>query len=117
METMARIDDSLFDASISKYTNDSVIRQRYTSQCYRNYYRFFRNILSYYLPPYNADDSLIVARELKTMEWEVHNNDPANIKVPDSLLVLLSKYPGNQFLLTDIKEYHNKHGHGAKRYI
>lgn len=105
-EQFKHVEDSLFDTHLFDYNRLYNNEIWFRKKIYRNYHFFFKKSLCSYLPSFNINESIIYKNELKKLMKGIkphYNNN--TFKISDTLKELLLKYPGEQFLLTDIKEY------------
>lgn len=104
-----RIQDSSFNAIITSnnYLENKGVEEHLRMNCYSEYYIFFRKYrLQHQLIEISNNDLMVINEELNYIEKNNFNSKNDSVKVSKRILDILNKYPGNMFLLTDIKEYY-----------
>jgi|GEM_PF-1947605 len=95
---------SPFALNIQSYAEDDTCEKKLSHRCIKEFDKYFRKV-PHFITSLSFEDSVVINAEIKKIERRLEMEDLKSIKISDTLSGILSKYPGHQYLLTDIVDY------------
>ena len=94
------------EVNLKSLHENTFVENSYKMRCYYDCYRFFRQRLTYYIPPITDNEYKLIGVELKKIENVLKKTKVDSLKISDSLSNILTKYSATHYMLIDIKEYY-----------